>query len=268
MIPPNFSIITPTLNSEKTIGKTVNSVLSQSHKSFEYLIIDGSSSDDTLISIELNDQRLNIQSEEDNGIFDAMNKGISKSKGAILGIINSDDWYKPNTLEVVWKLFETTNADIVLAGVDIYENEVLIGSRLHSVEELKDHMVSHPAVFVKRSVYESIGAFNLDYKIASDYDFILRAMKHGYNFTAIHQPLAVYSLGGFSDSPENRIISIVETESIRFKNGFITRRHAVFNFISYSIKTILGRQGKLKMSIQFKETLKNLAFYFEKRSIL
>lgn len=250
-IPPDFSIVTPALNAESTINRTLTSVLSQSHGSIEYLIMDGLSKDNTVFAIPRNDERLIVQSERDLGIFDAMNKGIKGSRGDIVGIINSDDWYLPGTLNAVWEDFETSGADIVLGGVNVYKNDKLIETRLHSSTELIDHMVSHPAVFVKRKVYEEIGLFSLDYRVAADYDFLLKAFKKGYKFSSLQIPLAGYTLDGFSDSPRNRITSIGETELIRFRHKVVSKQIASNRFFEYSFKTILKRKNKLLMTFEF-----------------
>ena len=133
---PYFSIVTPTLNSELTILKTVESVLSQEFPSFEYVIIDGLSSDQTLSMLPKTDHRIRIQSESDLGIFDAMNKGIKAATGVVVGIINSDDWYLPGTFQRVWNQFESTGADVVIGGVEVFTDGINVGSRVHS---LKSH---------------------------------------------------------------------------------------------------------------------------------
>lgn len=261
---PDFSIVTPTLNAERTIKKTSTSVLSQSHTSIEYLIMDGLSKDNTIFAIPRDDERLTVQSQQDLGIFDAMNKGIMRSTGTIIGIINSDDWYLPGTLRAVWEEFQSSDADIVLGGVDVYANDKLVETRIHTAPELSDHMVSHPAVFVKREVYEEIGTFSIEYQVAADYEFLLRASQKGYKFSVLQISLAAYSLNGFSDSPRNRMISIAETESIRFKCNVVSKRLAMVRFFEYSFKTILKRNNKLQMTFEFWRLLLQLRIYFGK----
>jgi glycosyltransferase involved in cell wall biosynthesis len=261
---PYFSIITPTLNSEATILKTVESVLSQGFPSFEYVIIDGLSSDNTLSKLPKTDSRIQIQSEKDLGIFDAMNKGITNANGVVVGIINSDDWYLPGTLEIVWNHFESTGADVVIGGVEVFNDGILVDSRLHSPSEIAHHMVSHPAVFVKREVYELIGKFNLEYRIAADYDFLLRAFTKGLKFSYIQSPISAYSLDGFSDLPRNRIRSILETESIRFQNNTVLRHRAIMRFLEFSLKTITKRNCKKIMFFEMLNSVKSIPKYFQR----
>jgi len=245
-----------------TIAKTVRSVISQPNIGIEYFIIDGLSTDQTIRRIQQVDESVEIFQEVDSGIFDAMNKGIAKASGKIIGIINSDDWYLTGALEIVQEEFESTGADIVLGGVEVFSKGILIGTRKHSVYEINSNMISHPAIFVKRVVYEEIGAFNLDYKVAADYDFLLRAFKSGLKFSEIDKNLAAYSLDGFSDSARNRVVSILETESIRFKYGVVSRNRAIAQFIEYSIKTIIKRKNRLQMIREFISSIAKLEMYF------
>ena len=259
---PYFSIVTPTLNSEKTIETTIRSVISQPNVFVEYLIVDGVSTDQTISRIHEVDETIEIFQELDSGIFDAMNKGVAKASGKIVGIINSDDWYLPGTLEIVREVFESTGADVVFGGVEVFSQGVLIGMRAHSCYEINSNMISHPAIFVRRAVYQEIGAFNLDYKVAADYDFLLRAHKSGLKFSKIDRNLAAYTLDGYSDSARNRIISILETESIRFKNGVVSRNRAIAQFVEYSTKTIIKRSNRLVMMHEFISSVMKLGRYF------
>jgi len=262
---PYFSIITPTLNSEKTIEATVRSVISQRFSSLEYIIIDGLSTDTTIYKIQEIEKKLIIVQEKDLGIFDAMNKGISSSHGQVIGIINSDDWYLPGTFERVREEFDSTGADVVVGGVDIFKEQIFVSSRIHHPNELNFHMLSHPAVFVRSSVYKDIGTFNLEYKIAADYDFLLRAYNSGHRFSSIDQSLAGYSLDGFSDSPRNRIRSILETESIRFRNSIVSKNRAKANFLEFSAKTILKRNNRFSMVLELFKSLGDIDIYFSER---
>ena len=262
---PYFSIITPTLNSEATILRTVESVLSQGFPSFEYAILDGLSSDNTISKLPKTDCRIRIQSERDLGIFDAMNKGITDANGVVVGIINSDDWYLPGTFERVWNHFESTGADVVIGGVELFKVGINVGSRVHSPSEIAVNMLSHPAAFVKREAYEVIGKFNLEYRIAADYDFLLRAFTKGLKFSYIQSPISAYSLGGFSDLPRNRIRSILETESIRFQNNTAMRYRTILRFLEFSLKTIVKRNHKKLMFFELLKSVKSMPKYFRRK---
>ena len=120
-----ISIITVCLNSEKTIEQTIRSVLGQKDEDFEYIIVDGCSSDNTLDIVgKYSKDITRIVSEQDGGIYDAMNKGIALATGEIIGIINSDDWYEEGALEAVRKCFQAVNAEVVYGRMNLVnENE-------------------------------------------------------------------------------------------------------------------------------------------------
>lgn len=204
-----FSIITVCLNSEKTIEKTIHSVISQKNIEMEYIIIDGVSSDRTLdIVNKYNDQIDIIVSEPDKGIYDAMNKGIQLSSGDIIGIINSDDWYEPNALEIVNKCFES-NKDI---GI-IYGDLNLVNQ--YSIEKMKNvefktiwyqMAVNHPACFVKKEIYNMLGLYSMKYDIASDFEWINRAFFSRVKFAHINHILANFRMDGISNRLLNKCI--------------------------------------------------------------
>ena len=126
-------------------------------------------------------------------------------------------------------------------------------------------MVSHPAVFVKREVYETIGKFNLEYQIAADYDLLLRAFTKGLKFSYIESSISAYSMAGFSDLPRNRIRSILETESIRFQNDTTTRYKAMIRFLEFSVKTIAKRNYRKIMFFQLLKSIRIIPRYFPRK---
>lgn len=202
---PLFSIITPTLNSERTIKKTVESVLSQNLEDFEYLIVDGGSSDGTLDYVrELAafENNLSFISEKDDGIFFAMNKGINLTRGSYIGIINSDDWFTENALHLVKEAIEKNVPDIIhgdMIAVPVdqkYESDRLVRSRENLLNVRSS--VNHPGCFVKRECYIECGLYDTRYKIAADYDFFLRCWKQGVSFHHIEEPLCFFREGGTS----------------------------------------------------------------------
>lgn len=206
----DFSIITVSYNSEKTIGRTINSVLNQSFKNYEYIIIDGGSSDSTnnIINQYKNEFVGDIIhiSEPDKGIYDAMNKGISLAKGKVIGLLNSDDYYFENTLSTVYEAYCDTDKKTVLTGELIFKSatgeQLMKTSEKRFIAKTKQYKngVRHPATFVPKVVYDTIGLFNLDYKIASDAEFIFRIFRANYVFKFINKPLLVMSDGGISNS--------------------------------------------------------------------
>jgi glycosyltransferase involved in cell wall biosynthesis len=201
------SIITVVFNNQKTISSAINSVLSQSHTDVEYIIIDGASTDGTLEIInQYRDKITLIISEKDNGIYDAMNKGIRIATGDIIGILNSDDLYNSNTiLEMINNEFLDDKNLKVLYGDLVYvdKNDISkIVRRWISCDYdtrffERGNVPPHPSLFLKREVYNLVGLFNLEYKLASDYEFMLRVFKnHSFKIKYIHQVFVRMRLGG------------------------------------------------------------------------
>ena len=182
------SIITATFNSAATIADTVRSLESQSYKDIEYIIIDGASKDNTLDVIRDNCTRVSILvSEPDQGIYDALNKGITLSTGDIVGFLHSDDMlaYSDAIKDLVATISEN-NADCVYADldyVDKFDTKSIVRhwhSGVFNVKKLKaGWMPPHPTFYMKKTLYEQMGGFNLTYGICSDYDSIIRYLNKG-----------------------------------------------------------------------------------------
>jgi glycosyltransferase involved in cell wall biosynthesis len=182
-----ISIITPTYNSEKFINDFLNSVGKQTYKNFEHIIIDGASSDKTLELLKAKKKQItHLLSENDRGVFDAMNKGIKIAKGEIIGFLNSDDFYfnneilsnvahlfiKDNTLEAVYANLIYTKKDNIFKNVRFWKS-----NNFYSGLFSKGWSPPHPTFFVKKSVYEKYGMFNLDYGNASDIEIMMRFLE-------------------------------------------------------------------------------------------
>ncbi|MBE9098889.1 glycosyltransferase family 2 protein [Vacuolonema iberomarrocanum] len=201
-----FSIITPVFNAAQTLEKTILSVIGQTFDAeLEYIIIDGGSTDGSLEIIDRYRDRISLViSEKDKGVYDAMNKGILNATGDVVGIINSDDWYNEGTLKTAERKFrEHQDLEILYSPVDTYFNgKHLIKFLPGSLDNLSyKFTINHPSCFVKKTVYNRIGMFDLSYSIAADYDFILRAYNAGMEFAFVEDPLASYSLNGLSGKP-------------------------------------------------------------------
>lgn len=216
-----ISIITPCLNSEKTIEQTINSVLNQRYTDFEYIIIDGNSSDHTVDIIKeyipLFGGRMRCISEKDDGIYDAMNKGIKLARGNVIGIINSDDWYEKDTLEKVVNFFSNNDTDVIYGKMNILtENAQLEEYPVCDLSALWYKMViPHPTVFVRREIYKRYGVFNTQYNLSADYELMLRFYSQNVKFSFVDSVLANFRLGG--ESQHNRIHCIKEGYDISFR---------------------------------------------------
>jgi len=214
-----FSIVTTTYNSSKTVRDTIESVLSQSYSDYEYIIVDGASSDSTLKIVEEYKPfffgRMRLISEPDKGIYDAMNKGFKMAKGDILALINSDDFFSDNeALEKVATRFdENPNADGVYANLCyVRQNDKThvvrkwVSGEQHPFN--KGWLPAHPTFYVKRKIYEEYGYFNLDYKLAADFELMLRFVeKHHICLSYLNEPLVHMRLGGATSKNIQNIIS-------------------------------------------------------------
>jgi glycosyltransferase len=178
-----ISIITATFNSSETIMDTVNSVSKQNYTDYEHIIVDGRSSDDTILKIkESNKQNIKIYSETDEGIYDAFNKGILHASGDVVGFLNSDDMYiDNNVLYDIAEVFLNTGCDASYGDL-VYTrwnnvNKIVRywKSGEFSYEKIqKGWMPPHPTFYMKKDKYEEHGIFNTDYCISADYENMLR----------------------------------------------------------------------------------------------
>jgi len=203
-----ISIITVVYNNKETIKDAIDSVLGQTYKNIEYIIVDGASTDGTIEVIQsYGDKVSKFISEKDTGIYDAMNKGISLASGDIIGILNSDDFYVDEyVLEKIVKEFESKNVDSVYADL-VYVNP----QDLNKVVRYYDSsyftpekfaygwMPAHPTFFVKKEVYEKFGVFKTDYKIAADYELLTRFLaRNKITYSYIKKPIVKMRIGGAS----------------------------------------------------------------------
>lgn len=215
-----ISIITVCLNSEKTIEQTIKSVIGQQDNDFEYIIVDGNSKDRTLEIIEKYRDNISIiVSEPDHGIYDAMNKGIDLATGDIIGIINSDDWYEPDVFGMVRKCFAESDAEVIYGRVNLIgtngESEVFIPG---DIEKLRYKIGPlHPTVFVKKEIYKKYKTFQVKYKIAADYDLMLRLYIGGVKFRCLDKVMANYRRGGTSDQE----VEMCAEETLRISLNYL-----------------------------------------------
>ena len=178
------SIITATYNSAATLRDCLQSVAMQSYAPIEHIIIDGASKDDSLSIAQSFAHIAQVHSEKDQGIYDAMNKGIAPATGDIIGILNSDDFYvDERVIQDIVTVFENSNCDVVYADLQYVDRErtdkIIRTWKSGTMQQhsfLYGWMPPHPTVFVRRKVYEQYGAFNLSLKSAADYEFMLRVL--------------------------------------------------------------------------------------------
>lgn len=197
-----ISIIIATYNAEKTFQQAIQSVINQNYLQKELIIIDGQSTDGTIDIIKKYEQDITYWSSElDAGVYDAMNKGISKATGDVIAFLNSDDWYENNAFEQVGAYFEQNEIDVLIGNVNyVIKNHVFQQkSVLSNPEDIKIKMIyCHQGMFVRREVFEKVGKFNLDYKIVADYEWTLKTYLQGYRFRCVENIFANYRCDGLS----------------------------------------------------------------------
>ena len=203
------SVITVCYNSEKTIRRTIESVLYQTYKNIEYIIVDGKSTDDTCRIISeysgLFGDRLRLISEMDQGIYDAMNKGIRFSEGKLIGILNSDDFYERDAVECMGCAWDGEQEQILHGLMRQLRHGREYGVILTSADFLHEKMIQHPSCFVTRAVYDKIGLFNLQYKYVADSELMMRAYEAGISFKPIYHVISNFEEGGASEKAAAQI---------------------------------------------------------------
>jgi glycosyltransferase involved in cell wall biosynthesis len=195
---PLVSIITIVFNGQKHIEKTIQAVIRQAYQPLEYIIIDGGSTDGTLDIIKKYEKHIAYwRSEPDKGINDAFNKGLKQATGELIGFTNADDWLEDNALETIAKNYH--EAKVIYGNVRFWKNgkELNISKTDHS--RLREGMtMAHPGVFVPKKIYEQYGVFSNDFKIAMDYELMLRFFVNKVGFLKIDEVVANMNIGGVS----------------------------------------------------------------------
>ena len=205
---PDISIITVCLNSAATLERTLQSVLNQRGPKIEYIVIDGDSSDNTLDILNYFKGKLDIiVSEPDKGIYDAMNKGLKLATGEIIGLLNADDYYiNPNVLQNISSKFDDPTIDAVFGDIEYFRSDKpqkairTYRSQGFSPKKLKNGLMpAHPALFLRKSIYDKYGLFDPSYKMAGDFEFVTRIFKNN-TLKSIYLPeiLVRMQMGGIS----------------------------------------------------------------------
>lgn len=235
-----ISVVTVSYNSSKTIADTINSVNNQTYRNFEHLIIDGVSKDETVKIIRsLNYPNLVLNSEPDSGIYDAMNKGLIRATGDVVGFLNSDDFYADNdVLGKIAKVFEDPSVDACFGDlVYITEDNLNIvrywKSRPFKAGSFgKAWSPAHPTFYIRRSLIDKLGLFDLNYKLAADAEFMMRYLENGrLHSSYIPSVLVRMRIGGVSNqSWKNIKIQNLEIfHALRKNNIEFSKATFVFN---------------------------------------
>lgn len=250
-----ITIITISYNSEKTIENTIKSVINQNYNNIEYIIIDGGSSDGTMSIINKYKDKINkIVSEKDRGISDAFNKGIKMATGDLICMINSDDLMNENAAQSVAEVYEE-NVDIYygdIISVDQYKNRIRRKPR-----KLKRFLYSQPiyhqSTYINKRAYEKFGLYDINLKMAMDYELLYKMYLGGVKFKYINKALATFSLEGLSGSNELKNAKIVYKVSLQCgtpkRSAFL---YLVRSYFTHYLKLLF--KGKFIRKIGYKIT--------------
>jgi len=246
---PKVSIITVVYNGIAHLEQTIKSVLNQSYENIEYIIIDGGSTDGTVELIKKYEDKIAYWvSEPDGGIYDAMNKGIAKASGEIVGLINADDWYEKNAIAIVVGTFEKREVDVVHGSMRIIKEngESFVKGAFRDISNLKKGMLlNHPTVFAKRSLYEKYGLFDTSYRIVADWERMMSWFLNDVHFVATQEVLANFRMGGVSS--EHLKKSFIEKHRVRTE--YKVYRNIDWYYLYDRIKSILPADKLLNISL-------------------
>jgi glycosyltransferase involved in cell wall biosynthesis len=248
-----ISIITVCFNSEKTLEKTINSVLSQNYKNIEYIIIDGGSEDSSLKIIDkYKDNITTIISEKDNGIYDGINKGIQRATGDVISLIHSNDMFvDENVISKIVNFFKSnSNFDIILADLAFKKKlEDKKITRYYSAKNFRPWMLRigysppHLSAFFKTDIFKKVGLYKANFRIAGDFDFFVKCfLKHKIKFNYLEECLIFMSTGG--KSGKNFLSYLISSKEINqslksnniYSNIFITFLRFPFKLIQFILR--------------------------------
>lgn len=247
----SVSIITICYNREATIGKAIESVLNQDYPNIEYLVIDGNSKDGTVAIVQSYADKIStFISEPDKGMYDALNKGLQLATGDLIGLMHSDDeFYDATVVSQIVAAFQNNPTTEGVYGDGIYVSndaeERIIRDRIGGAYSLKrvqsGWLPLHPTVYFKRTVMEKYGFYNLDFKIASDTELLLRYLyKHQIKMTYINSYFVKMRMGGLSTSYKRAFEVLIEDYNIY-------KFHGLFAFRVVFLKKIVALKQYLKI---------------------
>ena len=247
---PLISVVTAVLDAEATLERTVRSVIEQDYDNLEYIIVDGGSRDNTVPIIHRHQSAIDYwSSAPDEGLYDAMNRGIELARGDLIGIVNADDWYAEGALRLVAQTFLERGEAVVHGAMSMVPADP--GRRFVSAapERLgklrKGMVVNHPTVFVPKSIYRKFGVFDTSYRIAADWDLMVRLWRAGVRFCPIPRVLANFSLGGISYRYDRR--QVEEKRLIRVKNRICRGRD--WHYLADRMKLSLPADWLIKATL-------------------
>ncbi|MDI3545108.1 MAG: hypothetical protein PWP68_525 [Rikenellaceae bacterium] len=238
---PLITVITVVYNGAKYLEETIQSVINQTYPNVEYIIIDGGSTDGTLDIIKKYEDYIDYWiSEKDKGIYDAMNKGVMVAGGYLIAMLNVGDRYELDACtKIIKAVFKEPEIDGIYGDSVVYSDEGKILYR--RIAENFDYVVKsmpafHPEIFIKNKVYKILGFYQTKYKVAADYEFLLRVFLSGFKFTKVNDVILHYRLGGFSG--RNYINGKKEMIKIKKNYKIQTLRYTYIEIIKYFVKKL------------------------------
>ncbi len=206
---PLVSIVTVCMNSAKTIAQTIGSIANQTYPNIEYIVVDGDSSDQTL---EIIKQHSNIVdyyvSEPDDGLYYAMNKGITLSSGDYILFLNSDDWFEPDAVEELVNAMDYSGCDFVTALARYIKNDNSSHVLRHMPFDRSQYLrmsLRHETMLISAALYREVGDYDTRYRILSDREFAARLLKAGKTHYEIHRPLLNFRVSGISNTDRSSL---------------------------------------------------------------
>jgi len=252
VITPMITIVTVVKDAYDLIEPTLLNVINQKDRDIEYIVIDGVSIDGTLDIIQKYTKDIDLLiSEPDMGIYDAMNKGIQRANGRVIGLLNAGDLYENGALELVKQCVVTEGVEGVYYGDTSFFYNDLNKTRLMRADLpglVHTMSMSHQAVFVSKSIYEKFGLYDLQYKYASDYSYLLSIYLNRVKFIYLGKSVVIFSSGGASEA--HLIKTRLELISILFSLkspsrylGLLKRTYEIIQFIAYKmIEKAMGKR--------------------------
>lgn len=260
-----FTIVTVCFNEEDKISNVLKSVLEQNFSNYEYIIVDGKSTDNTVRIIksyqELFGDKLYFVSEKDNGLYDAMNKAIEMANGEYVLFVNADDKLLPGVLKKINQEIMKENSDIIYGNsINVYKfqdhvcTKVKKANRNITIKNLGRGMgVVHQSVFVKANIMREIGGFNTDYRIGADWDMLIRCVKKGVSLRYVNIQICAFMTDGISSKIHNK-----ERHEIRKANK-------LYRFIDWDMIKDYMNIGTMIQVVIGDENYSKMRFYYNKR---
>lgn len=246
-----ISIITTAFNSGDTISETIRSVLNQTYSDWQHIIVDGGSKDNTIEIIKSHEKfysgRLKWISEPDNGIYDAMNKGINMADGDVIGILNSDDYYTSNLV-----LNEINDAFSSVSDIDAVYGDIHFVSKSNLTKVVRyyssrffrrwmmvmGYQPAHPSFYCRKRVYEKYGVFDTDFRVAADFEHLLRLIYiHRIKTKYLNLDFVTMRLGGASTNGLKSHLRIIDDHQRSFKKHSIAVGPYI-DFLRYPFKLL------------------------------